>query len=43
MFCRNRGIMGTLTNHRLTTAIATVVVALIVTLNAFLLYQTFFG
>ena len=28
---------------RLTTAIATVVVALIVTLNVFLLYQTFFG
>jgi len=43
MFCRNRGLMGGLVNHRLTTAIATVVVALIVSLNVFLLYQTFFG
>jgi len=42
MFCRNRGIMGGLVNHRLTTAVATVVVALIVSLNVFLLYQTFF-
>jgi manganese transport protein len=42
-FCRNRGLMGALVNHRLTTAIATVVVALIVSLNVFLLYQTFFG
>jgi manganese transport protein len=43
IFCRNRGLMGTLVNHRLTTAVATVVVALIVSLNVFLLYQTFFG
>ncbi|MEJ7871772.1 MAG: Nramp family divalent metal transporter [Rubrobacteraceae bacterium] len=43
MFCRNRGLMGGLVNHRLTTAVATVVVALIVSLNVFLLYQTFFG
>lgn len=43
IFCRNRNIMGTLVNHRLTTAVATVVVALIVSLNVFLLYQTFFG
>jgi manganese transport protein len=35
--------MGALVNHRSTTAVATVVVALIVTLNVFLLYQTFFG
>jgi manganese transport protein len=41
--CRNRQIMGALTNRRLTTAIATVVVTLIVSLNVFLLYQTFFG
>jgi manganese transport protein len=41
--CRNRGLMGALVNHRLTTAIATVVVTLIVSLNVFLLYQTFFG
>ena len=43
LFCRTRGLMGVLTNHRLTTAVATVVVALIVTLNVFLLYQTFLG
>jgi manganese transport protein len=41
IFCRNRNVMGTLVNHRLTTAIATVVVTLIVSLNVFLLYQTF--
>ena len=35
--------MGGLVNYRLTTAVATVVVGLIVTLNVFLLYQTFFG
>jgi manganese transport protein len=43
IFCRNRGLMGGLVNHRLTTTVATVVVALIVSLNIFLLYQTFFG
>jgi manganese transport protein len=41
--CRNRQVMGALVNRRATTAIATVVVALIVCLNVFLLYQTFFG
>jgi Mn2+/Fe2+ NRAMP family transporter len=35
--------MGALVNRRLTTGIATVVVALIVSLNVFLLYRTFFG
>jgi manganese transport protein len=34
-------VMGALVNHRLTTAIATVVVTMIVSLNVFLLYQTF--
>ena len=43
LFCRNRNIMGALVNHRVTTAVATVVVSLIVCLNAFLIYQTFFG
>lgn len=43
MFCRNRNVMGSLVNHRLTTVVATVVVVLIVSLNLFLLYQTFFG
>jgi manganese transport protein len=41
--CRNRQVMGALVNRRATTAIAAVVVALIVSLNVFLLYQTFFG
>jgi manganese transport protein len=43
MFCRNRNVMGVLVNLRTTTAVASVVVALIVSLNVFLLYQTFFG
>ena len=43
IFCRNRNVMGALVNHRLTTAVAAVVVALIVCLNVFLIYQTFFG
>jgi manganese transport protein len=42
-FCRNRQVMGALVNHRLTTVVAVVVVTLIVSLNVFLLYQTFFG
>jgi manganese transport protein len=41
--CRNRQVMGALVNRPATTAIATVVVTLIVSLNVFLLYQTFFG
>ena len=41
--CRNRNVMGALVNRRPTTAIATVVVTLIVSLNVFLLYQTFFS
>jgi len=40
-FCRRRDLMGGLVNHRVTTVVATVVVALIVGLNAFLLVQTF--
>src|SRR5918995_506775 len=43
IFRRNRNVMGTLVNHRFTTAIASVVVFLIVSLNVFLLYQTFFS
>jgi len=37
MFCRDRGLMGTLVNHRVTTMIATGVVAVIVSLNVFLI------
>jgi manganese transport protein len=43
IFCRNRNLMGGLVDYRLTTTVATVVVALIDSLNIFLLYQTFFG
>jgi Mn2+/Fe2+ NRAMP family transporter len=43
IFCRNRDVMGTLVNHRLTTTVATVVVFLIVSLDVFLLYQSFFS
>lgn len=43
IFCRNRSLMGALVNHRLTTSVATMVVTLIVSLNVFLLYRTFFG
>jgi manganese transport protein len=37
MFCRDRNLMGTLVNHRVTTLIATAVVAVIVSLNVFLI------
>jgi manganese transport protein len=37
LFCRDRGLMGTLVNHRITTVIATAVIAVIVSLNIFLL------
>ena len=37
MFCRDRGLMGTLVNHKVTTMIATAVIAVIVSLNIFLL------
>jgi len=43
MFTRQNQLMGVLTNHRVTTAVASVVATLIVGLNLFLLYQTFFG
>jgi manganese transport protein len=43
IFCRDRNVMGELVNHRLTTVVATIVVALIVSLNVFLLYRTFFA
>lgn len=40
MFCRDRGLMGSLVNRRETTALAVVVAAVIVSLNVFLLYKT---
>ena len=41
MFTRRRDVMGSLVNHRFTTAVAVVVAALISGLNIFLLAQTF--
>jgi len=43
MFTRRRDIMGALVNHRLTTMAASIVAALIIALNLFLLQQIFFG
>jgi manganese transport protein len=43
LFSRRRDLMGELVNHRLTTAVAWVVAALIVALNLYLLYQTLLG
>jgi len=43
MFTRRKDVMGELVNHRLTTVLAGVVAGLIIALNIFLLYQTFFG
>jgi manganese transport protein len=39
MFCRDRGLMGSLVNPRGVTALASVLVTVIVALNIFLLYQ----
>ena len=43
IFCRNRELMGDLVNRRRTNVAAYVVVAVIVSLNVFLLYQTVAG
>ena len=43
LLTRRRDIMGPLVNRPATTALAGVVAALIIALNCFLLYQTFFG
>ncbi len=40
---RRRDIMGSLVNRGLTTLVASIVAALIIALNGFLLYDTFFG
>ncbi len=41
--CRDRRLMGSLVNRPVTTAVATVVAAVIIALNLFLLEQTLFG
>jgi manganese transport protein len=43
LFCRDRKLMGTLTNRRVTTVAAFVVATLIVSLNVFLIVQVFAG
>lgn len=43
MFTRRSDLMGVLTNRRLTTIAASIVAALIVALNMYLLYETFAG
>jgi manganese transport protein len=43
LLTRRADIMGDLVNRRITTAVASVVAALIIALNVFLLHQTFFG
>lgn len=43
LFTRRRDLMGVLTNHRLTTWVVSMIAVLIILLNIFLLYQTFFG
>ena len=40
LFCRDRSLMGTLTNRPITTAAAFVVATVIVSLNVFLVVQT---
>jgi manganese transport protein len=43
MFTSKRSVMGTLTNHKATTVVASLVASIIVALNVFLLAQTFAG
>ena len=43
LVCRDRKVMGPLVNARVTTIVATIVAVVIISLNAFLLEQTFFG
>lgn len=43
LFTRRGDLMGVLVNHRVTTFVAGIVAALIVSLNIYLLYRTFFG
>jgi manganese transport protein len=43
VFCRDRELMGALVNRKVTTIVATAVVAVIVSLNIVLLYLLFAG
>lgn len=42
LFTSNRQIMGALVNHKLTTLLGWIISALVVSLNLYLIYQTFF-
>jgi len=43
LLTRRADVMGELVNRRMTTVVASIVAALIISLNVFLLYDTFFG
>jgi manganese transport protein len=43
MFTQNKELMGELVNHKITTLLASLAAGLILALNIYLLYQTFFG
>jgi manganese transport protein len=43
LLTRRRDIMGALVNRQVTTVVASVVAALIIALNGFLLFDTFLG
>ncbi len=43
LFTRRRDVMGELVNRRVTTSLAIVAATIIIALNIYLLYQTFFG
>jgi manganese transport protein len=43
LFTVRRDIMGVLVNSRLTSVLISIIAALIIFLNIFLLYETFFG
>jgi len=43
MFCRDRELMGTLVNRRITNVAAVLAAGIIIALNVFLLAETFLG
>jgi manganese transport protein len=43
LLTRRRDVMGALVNRRITTVVASIVAAMIIALNAFLLYETLLG
>lgn len=43
VYTSRKELMGVLTNHRFTTILASLIAMVIVALNFFLLYQTFWG